>query len=130
MRRKNDLTLTKFLEVFDFNYTLVKIGNKTLIKLIDYTECNTNGLEANRYQANKDGVKEIIKDLECLYDFYVFPNVRKKLNNTDTDWKTLSQMADDNNLRYKKELLPYILEEKLPVLDTEGKKITKERGIK
>lgn len=128
MRRKNDLTLTKFLEVFDFNYTLVKVGNKTLIKLIDYTECNTNGLESKRYQANKDGIKEIIKDLEPLYDFYVFPNVRKKLNNTDTDWKTLSQMADDNNLRYKKELLPYILEEKLPVLDTDNKKIIKERN--
>lgn len=127
MRRKNDLTLTKFLEVFDFNYTLVKVGNKTLIKLIDYTECNTNGLESNRYQANKDGIKEIIKDLEPLYDFYVFPNVRKKLNNTDTDWKTLSQMADDNNLRYKKELLPYILGEKSLTLDAKDKKIIKER---
>ena len=127
MRKKNDLTLTKFLEVFDFNYTLVKSGNKTLIKLVDYTECNTNELEAKRYRTDKNGVKEIIKDLEPLYDFYVFPNVRKKLDNTDTDWKTLSQMADDNNLRYKKELLPYILEEKLPVLDTESKKITKER---
>lgn len=127
MRRKNDLTLTKFLEVFDFNYTLVKVGNKTLIKLIDYTECNTNGLESKRYQANKDGIKEIIKDLEPLYDFYVFPNVRKKLNNTDTDWKTLSQMADDNNLRYKKELLPYILGEKSLTLDAKDKKIIKER---
>ena len=127
MRKKNDLTLTKFLEVFDFNYTLVKSENKTLIKLIDYTECNTNGLEAKRYQTNKDGIKEIIKDLECLYNFYVFPNVRKKLNNTDTDWKTLSQMADDNNLRYKKEILPYILGEKSLTLDTKDKKIIKER---
>lgn len=126
------LTLTKFLNYFNFDYCLYDNGKGLQIGLIDEQGADLGGIEEERYQNNKHGVNSILDRLDNYYKDYIFDDLAEKLeeeygiDTSDMSWNKLYDKVQELNLDYEMDIMPYIFGDKEIILDSENKKIIKE----
>lgn len=127
--KENPLTLTEFLNHFDFDYVVYQDDT---IGLIDLQKANLGNIEDERFYNNRDGVFDIIERLGIYYEDYIFEPIQEMLqdeHNIDTsrmNWKELYKIIQALGLNYDMDILPYIFFKKELVLDSDTKKIVKE----
>lgn len=120
------LTLTEFLNYFDFDYV---VYDDNFIGLIDNQSANLGNIEEERYTNDAEGVLNIVNRLDTYYNDYIFIPLQEVLeeeHNIDTDkmsWKELYEIVKALKLDYDMDILPYVFSEKEIVLDSEMKGI-------
>lgn len=120
------LTLTEFLNYFDFDYV---VYDDNFIGLIDNQSANLGNIEEERYTNDAEGVLNIVNRLDTYYNDYIFiplQEVLEEKHNIDTDkmsWKEVYEIVKALKLDYDMDILPYVFSEKEVVLDSEMKGI-------
>lgn len=120
------LTLTEFLNYFDFDYV---VYDDNFIGLIDNQSANLGNIEEERYTNDANGILNIVDRLDIYYKDYIFDSLEQVLrdeHNIDTDkmsWKELYEIVKALKLDYDMDILPYIFSEKEIILDSEMKGI-------
>lgn len=123
------LTLTDFLNYFNFDYVLY---DNNLIGLIDEQGANLGNIEDERFTNDTNGVLNIVDRLDAYYQDYIFDSLEQVLrdkHNFDTDkmnWKDLYIIVKVLKLDYDMDILPYIFSEKEIILDSDTKEIKEE----
>lgn len=129
---KKQMTLTDFLNYFDFDYCLYDNGKEKNIGLIDLQKANLGDIEGDRYEASEDGVKSIIDRLDIYYEDYIFNGLEETLeqeHNIDVSnmsWKDLYNKVQELDLGYDMDIMPYIFGDKEIKLDIDNKEIQEE----
>ncbi len=123
------MTLTEFVDYFDFDYCLYDSGKELLIGLIDNQGANLGDIEQDRFLNNKEGVLDIIDRLETYYEDYIFNDLEIELeeNGIDTSnmsWKDMYNAT--KKLDCGSEIMDYIFGNKEVILDSQDKEIVKE----
>lgn len=123
---EKNLTLTEFLNYFDFDYV---VYDDNFIGLIDNQSANLGNIEEERYTNDAEGVLNIVNRLDTYYNDYIFiplQEVLEEKHNIDTDkmsWKEVYEIVKALKLDYDMDILPYVFSEKEVVLDSEMKGI-------
>lgn len=129
---KEQMTLTDFLNYFDFDYCLYDNGKEKNIGLIDLQKANLGDIEGDRYEASEDGVKSIIDRLDIYYEDYIFNGLEETLeqeHNIDVSnmsWEDLYNKVQELDLGYDMDIMPYIFGDKEIKLDIDNKEIQEE----
>lgn len=126
------MTLTLYLNYFNFDYCLYDDGNNKSIGLIDEQGVNLGSIEEDRFENSSSGILSIIERLSTYYDDYIFNGLRETLLiefNIDTsqmNWSELYETIKKLNLDYDMDIMPYIFGDKKLILDSDTKEIYKE----
>lgn len=123
------MTLTEFVDYFDFDYWLYDNGKELLIGLIDNQGANLGDIEQDRFLNNKEGVLDIINRLETYYEDYIFNDLEIELEENGIDTSNMS-WKDMYNATKKLDcgsgIMAYIFGDKEVILDSQDKEIVKE----
>ena len=119
--RKDKISLTEFLEFFDFDYSIVSDEddlNTKYIKLIDLTGANLGDIE-NDFLLVSNGMYALFERLDVYLDDYIFEPLKEKLeelyqlDTSNMSWKDMYEYALEQKISFDgDDLCPYIFQEK------------------
>lgn len=127
----NHMTLTDFLSIFEFDYTIITSNdNMKYLKLIDLTGANLGDIESECFDISNEGFLAIIDRLDNYIQDYIFDELSEDLETKynlevdKTSWKEMVKLANELHIHYAfEELVPYIFLEKELKLDAVNKMI-------
>lgn len=117
------MTLTEFLNNFEFDYCLYKDGNRISIGLIDLQNANLGDIKSERYQLNESGVLSIIDRLDAYYQDYIFTGLSNSLKEEygvdidENNWEEIYHKIKELNLDWDMDIMPYIFGDKKLKID-------------
>ena len=117
------MTLTDFLNNFEFDYCLYNDDNQISVGLIDLQGANLGDIENERYELSSDGISAIIDRLDVYYQDYIFTGLSNSLKEEygieidENDWKGIYQKIKELNLDWDMNVLPYIFGDKELIFD-------------
>lgn len=122
-----NMTLTKFLNTFDFSYdvyhNLKTIYPNGYFKLKDYQEGNLGGICDEVFPLTKQGVTYMINRIQNYIDDYIFSDIRETLeekynvNTNNMRWEELYNKEKEYYLTDYFDIIPYIFGEKELTID-------------
>lgn len=127
---KSTVTLTEFLNYFDFDYCLYE-GEEVMIGLIDEQGANLGDIQSDRFENSKKGIRNIVERLETYYSDYVFSGLEDELEEKGIDtsqlsWNDLYNKAIETGVIGGDEICECIFNSDLIKLDSKNKEINQE----